>query len=222
MEYKEFASRQELEEAGIALLESAFCQGDPASRAIMLTGGSTPFGIYQALGAKGVKADPGVHVYLSDERYVPLETGDSNYGRLRPMLDTVGVQHRSVVDCAVPPAISATRYEQHMQQLVTKQVPLSLGILGLGEDGHVASLFNREQIEQAKGHLAVAVLRPDGMTGISLTPEMLCQIERLIFWVCGPGKADAVDKLLHHPSDIPAGVALAGARDVAVWYSPQD
>jgi len=222
MEYKEFESRQALESAGLGLLEQAFCQGDASARAIMLTGGSTPFGIYQALGAKGVKADAGVHVYLSDERYVPLETGDSNYGRMRVMLDALGVQHRAVVDSAVPPAVSATRYEHAMQQLLAKRVPLALGILGLGGDGHVAALFNQEQIERARGRLAVAVHRPDGMIGISLTPEMLCQVERLVFWVCGPGKADAVEALLHDPASIPAGQALAGARDVALWYSPTE
>jgi len=222
MEYREFLSKQELEEAGLALLEHAFCQGDPTPRAIMLTGGSTPFGIYQALGAKGVKADPGVHVYLSDERYVPLETGDSNYGRMRGMLDAVGVQHRSVVDSAVPPAVAASRYAQDMSRLIDKQMPLPLGILGLGGDGHVASLFNREQIARAKGHLAVAVNRPDGMTGISLTPDMLCRISRLVFWVCGPTKADAVDALLRRPEEIPAGLALSGAKEIALWYSPQD
>lgn len=222
IEYREFKSRQELESAGLALLEHAFFQADPSPRAIMLTGGSTPFGIYHTLGAKGIKADPGVHVYLSDERYVPLETGDSNYGRMRGMLDALAVRHRITVDSSVPPAIAAERYAQDLSRLVEKQVPLSLGILGLGGDGHVAALFNREQIDRAKGHLAVAVHRPDGMTGISLGPDMLCRVSRLVFWVCGAGKADAVDALLHRPDEIPAGQALAKAKNVALWYSPQD
>jgi 6-phosphogluconolactonase len=222
MEYREFKSRQDLEDAGLVLLEHAFSRADPSPRAIMLTGGSTPFGIYHALGAKGIKADPGVHVYLSDERYVPLETGDSNYGRMRSMLDALDVRHRITVDSSVPPAIAAERYAQDLSRMLESQVPLPLGILGLGGDGHVAALFNHEQIDRAKGRLAVAVHRPDGMTGISLGPDMLCRVSRLVFWVCGEGKAEAVDALLHRPQDIPAGIALAEARDVALWYSPQD
>jgi 6-phosphogluconolactonase len=222
MEYREFPSKQALEAEGLALLEHAFCQGDPSARAIMLTGGSTPFGIYQALGARGLKADPDVHVYLSDERYVPLETGDSNYGRMRGMLDLLGIRNRSVVDSSVPPAIAAERYANDMAQLMEKGVALPLGILGLGSDGHVAALFNREQIERAKDQLAVAVHRPDGMTGISLTPKMLCHVSRLVFWVCGASKAAAVEALMQRPEEIPAGLALAGAKDVSLWYSPLD
>ncbi len=221
MEYKEFESKDALELAGYTLLKEAFCQGDPSPRAIMLTGGNTPFGVYKALSLEKIKADPGVHVYVSDERYVPLETGDSNYGRMRGMLDSLGVRHRYVVDSAVPPAIAASRYANDMSQLLGKQISLPLGILGLGADGHVAALFTREQIVRSRGQLAVAVDRPDGMVGISLAPEMLCKVERLVFWVCGEGKENAVDSLLHRPQDIPAGLALADARHVEVWYSPQ-
>ena len=222
MKYKEFASKAALEAAGLALLKESFCRGDSSPRGIMLTGGSTPFGVYKALGAEGIRADPGVHVYLSDERYVPLETGDSNYGRVRGMLDALDVKHRLVVDCAVPPAIAASRYANDMAKLVNQKVRLPLGILGLGGDGHIAALFDREQIERARGQLAVTVNRPDGMIGISLTPDMLCKVERLVFWVCGSGKAEAVDTFLHRPSEIPAGLALVNAPDVALWYSPQD
>ncbi len=222
MKYTEFENKKLLEAAGLSLLKEAFTQQSPDPRGIMLTGGSTPFGVYKGLEAAGVKADPGVHVFLSDERYVPLETGDSNYGRMRGMLDAIGVRHCCVVDSAVPPAISAERYAHDISLLLDKGIALPLGILGLGGDGHVAALFNQEQIDRAAGHLAVAVHRPDGMVGISLTPEMLCKFERLVFWVCGSSKADAVDALLHRPTDIPAGLALAEASNVELWYSPQD
>jgi len=222
IEYREFENKAALESAGLDLLKESICEGDGSARAIMLTGGRTPFGVYKALAKQGVAADPGVHVYLSDERYVPLETGDSNYGRMRDMLDALHVRHRYVVDSAVPPAIAASRYANDLTHMLNKKVSLPLGILGLGGDGHVAALFSEEQIARASGQLAVAVNRPDGMVGISLTPEMLCKVERLVFWVCGQGKAEAVDALRHRPNDIPAGVALAHAPHVEVWYSPQD
>lgn len=219
MEFKEFSNKAALEEAGLHLLEEAFCQADATPRGIMLTGGSTPFGVYDALAKKGIAADPGVHVYLSDERHVPIETGDSNYGRMKSMLDALHIKHRHTVDSSVPPAVSAERYEQSIRGMLDASVALPLGILGLGGDGHVAALFNETQIQRAVGHLAIAVERPDGMTGVSLTPEMLCKVERLIFWVCGPAKKDAVESLLHRPHAILAGVALAEARDVSLWYS---
>jgi 6-phosphogluconolactonase/glucosamine-6-phosphate isomerase/deaminase len=222
MELREFASRAALEEAGLHLLEEALCGETGSRRGVMLTGGSTPFGVYAALANKSLKADSGVHVFLSDERYVPIDTGDSNYGRMKRYLDAIQVQHRAVVDCGVPPAVAADRYAQSMQKMLDQSVSLPLGILGLGADGHVAALFNETQIARAKGNLAIAVERPDGMMGISLTPEMLCKISRLVFWVCGASKQDAVDALLHRPHEIPAGVALAEARNVELWYSPED
>ena len=222
MDYREFSSRQELEAAGLDLLREAFTAPEPLPRAIMLTGGSTPFGIYQALAGTGIQAQAGVHVFLSDERYVPLETGDSNYGRMRSMLDAVGIVKRYTVDSSVPPAIAASRYAADMEGLVAKGIPVTLAILGLGADGHLAALFSADQIAQAKGKMAVAVNRPDGMTGISLGPDMLCRSGQIVFWVCGEGKRAAVDALLNRPSSIPAGIALDGAQQVSVWYSPQD
>lgn len=222
MKYTEFENKKELEAAGFALLKEGFCQGSSSPRGIMLTGGSTPFGVYDALAQSGIQADPDVHVYLSDERYVPLDTGDSNFGRMQPMLDALSIQHRYSVDSGVPPAVAASRYNNDLSQLVEKQIPLPLGILGLGGDGHVAALFSEDDIARARGQLAVAVHRPDGMVGISLTPEMLCRVERLVFWVCGQSKADAVDALLHRPSEIPAGLALEGAPQVELWYSPKE
>ncbi len=222
MNYREFSSKKELEAAGLALLRDAFTVPEPLPRAIMLTGGSTPFGIYQALSVAGIQAQKDVHVFLSDERYVPLETGDSNYGRMRSMLDSLGVSKRYRVDSSVPLAIAASRYAADMEGLVAKRIPVTLAILGLGGDGHVAALFSADQIAEAKGKLAIAVNRPDGMTGVSLGPDMLCRSEQIVFWVCGESKRAAVDALRNSPLSIPAGIALDGAKRVSVWYSPQD
>ncbi len=218
--YREFAKRAELEAAALALLKEAFCTPSPAPRALMLTGGSTPFGVYAALAATGGRASDGVHVFLSDDRHVPLESAESNYGRLCPTLDALGVQERLFIDPSVPVAVAAERYDRALGELLDGGVAFPLGILGLGADGHVASLFSAAHLKDADGHRAIAVRRPDGMNGISVTPPILCAARRLVFWVAGPEKRQAVEALRLKPSSIPAGLALAAAPSVELWYTP--
>jgi 6-phosphogluconolactonase len=220
LSYREFSGRAELEAAALALLKEAFCAPAPVPRALMLTGGSTPFGVYAALAAAGVRAANGVRVFLSDDRHVPIGSAESNYGRLCPMLDALGVQARLFIDPSVPVAIAAERYDRALDGLLGDGTAFPLGILGLGADGHVASLFSSEHLKDADGHRAIAVRRPDGMNGISTTPSVLCAAERLVFWVAGPEKRMAVEALRHKPSSIPAGLALAAAPSVELWYTP--
>ncbi len=217
--YREFATRPELASAALELLKEAFCAPSPMPRALMLTGGSTPFGVYAALAAAGVRAADGVHVFLSDDRHVPLESPESNYGRLCPTLDALGVRERLFVDPAVPVAVAAERYDRALYALLGGGIVFPLGILGLGADGHVASLFSAEHLKEAEGHRAIAVRRPDGMNGVSATPSVLCAARRLVFWVAGPDKRQAVEALRQRPSDITAGLVLDAAPEVELWYT---
>ena len=217
--YREFATRPELAAAALVLLKEAFSAPSPVPRALMLTGGSTPFGVYTALAATGVRAADGVHVFLSDDRYVPLESPESNYGRLCPMLDALGVRERLFVDPAVPVAVAAERYDRSLETLLGGGTAFPLGILGLGADGHVASLFSAEHLKDAEGHRAIAVRRPDGMNGVSAAPSVLCAARRLVFWVAGPEKRQAVEALRHKPSSITAGLVLDAAPSVELWYT---
>ncbi len=220
LQYRGFATRAELAAAALALLQEVFCDPSPTPRALMLTGGSTPFGVYAALAATGVRAADGVHVFLSDDRHMPLESPESNYGRLCPMLDALGVRERLFIDPAVPVAVAAERYDRALDALLGGGTAFPLGILGLGADGHVASLFSAAHLKDAEGHRAIAVRRPDGMNGVSATPSVLCAARRLVFWVAGPEKRQAVEALRQKPSSIPAGLALAAAPSVELWYTP--
>ena len=217
--YREFTARAELEAAALALLREALAAPAPAPRALMLTGGSTPFGVYTRLAASGARAADGVHVFLSDDRHVPLASPDSNYGRLRPTLDALGVENRLFIDPAVPPAVAAERYDRALGGIIG-EMAFPLGILGLGADGHLAALFSPAHLTDGEGHRAIAVKRPDGMNGVSATPAVLCAAQRLVFWVAGPGKRQAVDALRYQPSRIPAGLALDAAPLVELWYAP--
>jgi 6-phosphogluconolactonase len=221
LSYREFGSRPELEAEGVELLSEAFCAPLPSPRVVMLTGGSTPFGVYHALAASGVCAADGVSVMVSDDRHVPLDSADSNYGRMLPFLNSLGVAQRLFVDPDIPVAISAERYATSLAPIARGELSFPLGILGLGADGHVASLFSPAQLAEARGQYAIAVRRPDGMNGVSVTPTILCAAERLVFWVAGRDKQQAVDALRHSPASIPAGLVLDAAPSIELWYAPE-
>lgn len=223
LRYREFDTPGDLEDEAYALLHHAL-MSPLGKRALMLTGGSTPFGIYAALQASCETSDPGVTVFLSDDRYVSLDSSSSNTGRLQPMLKALEVKS------LMPPANDGTsgvsraaeQYSQSLDTILGDVAPLAfpLGVLGLGADGHVAGLFNDAHLSTAAERSAIAVERPDGMQGITVTPDVLCRAERIVFWVTGPEKRDAVEALRHYPETVVAGRALANAGLVELWFSP--
>jgi 6-phosphogluconolactonase/glucosamine-6-phosphate isomerase/deaminase len=112
---------------------------------------------------------------------------------------------------------AAEDYERRLAALLKAQVPIKLGLLGLGADGHTASLFRPADLERARGHLAIAVQRPDGMQGISVTPEFLANVQQLVFVVAGGGKYDAIQGLLKQDPNVIAWRAVQGLPSVELW-----
>lgn len=220
LDYREFTSRSDLEDNAFELLKKALSDDSPSPRLLMLTGGSTPFGVYERVRHSGIRPPEGLHVFLSDDRHVPQDSPASNYGRLCPMLDALNVKKRIRVDPTVPVAVAAERFDRDLKGVMNRALPFPLGILGLGADGHVAGLFTSEQLAEAAGKQAIAVRRPDEMNGISATPSVLCAADRLVFWVAGLDKREAVETLRNQPLRIPAGLALDAAPSVELWYAP--
>ena len=68
-----------------------------------------------------------------------------------------------------------------------------------------------------RGRLAIAVERPDGMSGISVTPEFLAHVEKLVFVVAGGGKHDAIRSLMNNDPKLTAWRAVQGVPDVELW-----
>jgi 6-phosphogluconolactonase len=94
---------------------------------------------------------------------------------------------------------------------------IPLGLLGLGADGHTASLFSTDHIAQGQDAWAQSVPRPDGLHGVSVTARLLREVQQLIFVVSGRGKREMAHRLMHQPDTVTAGRAVAGHRAVEVW-----
>lgn len=205
-----------------ALLREEFGRSGPEPRAVMLAGGSTPLAAYAQLAEHPPVAADSLHLLWSDDRHVPAESPRSNYGNLRPLLQALALPPGRVlrVHGELPLADAARRYDQDLATFLGRGGKIPLGLLGLGADGHTASLFTAEDVRSCAGTWAIPVHRPDGLDGISVTAALLKKVERLVFVVTGPEKRPMAGALLRQPPSIAAGLAVAGHRGVEIWTDP--
>jgi 6-phosphogluconolactonase len=163
---------------------------------IGLTGGSTPREAYR-LAAEALDAWGGVTVWFSDERCVLPEDERSNYGLVRDSL-LAGLRN-SVLPAVIRmkgelgPAAGADDYERLLRE--AGNPPLDLLLLGMGPDGHLASLFPDQETLSERSRLVVGVpqagLEPF-VPRISLTFAAIAAAREVLYLVTGGSKADAV------------------------------
>ena len=216
---RSFRSKADLIMATADLLVNQLERKFGKPHAIMLSGGETPTPAYEEVRARNVIVADDCFVCFSDERLVPSESAESNYGRAWPMLEAVGVPEERVIRVHTEAGlkIAAFRYDCELQQYVKSGGRLTLGLLGLGADGHTASLFAGDDLTRGTGAYAVAVPREEKPDRISVTPDLLKRFEALIFLVVGSGKRDIVRQLLEAPAGVTAGQAVQGAPSVQLW-----
>ena len=216
---RRFPSRAALDAALAQRLGQALCAN--GASAIMLAGGTTPLPAYRALARGPLPHGDRLHILFSDERYVPSDSDASNYHQSRPLLDALALPATAVarVRTELPLDEAAADYERQLAALLDSGVRIGLGLLGLGADGHTASLFGAADLERARGHLAIAVHRPDGMSAVSVTPDLLSRVEELLFVVAGSGKHDAIQALTAQDPNLTAWRAVQGCPRVQLWLA---
>lgn len=184
--------------------------------AVALSGGSTPEPLFERLAEPEIRdAVPweATRVFWADERCVPPDHEDSNYRLARKtLLDTVGIPpdriHRIEAE-APDPDEAAERYERQLHETLSvtpRSLPhLDLVLLGLGADGHTASLFPESAAVGETDRLVIAVrasepsMQPPIVERITLTPPALNAAWDALFLVAGEAKAPAVAATLEGP-----------------------
>jgi 6-phosphogluconolactonase len=155
-----------------------------------------------------------VDVYVGDERIVPPDDEDANQRLIREsLLDRVGgAGSFRPWDTTLPVDQCVEAYQRVIGDLVTGP-GIDLIHLGMGPDGHTASLFkNSPTLDAAPGELAAATEDPSGGNPhprLTLTLPVINSARLAVFTVAGASKADAVAALLRG-DDIPAGRVHAG------------
>jgi 6-phosphogluconolactonase len=181
--------------------------------AVALAGGSTPKATYKVLARDYAdKLDwSRVHIFFGDERTVPPHHEDSNYRTAYETLLshlTVGSVHQ--MRCELPPTEAAMDYEQQLREFFRRsEVPsLDLILLGLGEDGHTASLFPETTALDVTDRWVVAnpVLKLE-TSRLTLTIPVINAAKAVTFLVAGESKAKALKGVLQgdaNPRGYPA------------------
>jgi 6-phosphogluconolactonase len=221
MKITNFDDYHTLERQALLLLAEHFHQTDERPHAVMLTGGRTVRGLYEQLRRSPCPVDDGLHLLISDERHVPLDSPESNYGNVRPVVSALGIDDSRVmhVDTELSLQQAAENYNQQLATFLDNRGRITLAILGLGVDGHLASLFETAHLAAGKNRLAIAVPRQPGPDRVSVTRDLLLKVERIVFLVAGAEKAEIVEKILHAPDSVLASVALKGAKSAEIWFS---
>jgi 6-phosphogluconolactonase len=183
---------------------------------LALSGGTTPKRTYELLAGRSAEL-AGVEIWFADERCVPPEDEQSNYRLVaESLLVPAGIAperaHR--MEGELPPNEGARRYGRALCDGVERRngkVPvLDLIVLGIGPDGHVASLFPGSPALDA-GEDAVCLGVHDSPKPpperITLSLAVLRAAQRCLLLATGAGKADAVDAMLGEPSrHVPASL----------------
>jgi 6-phosphogluconolactonase/glucosamine-6-phosphate isomerase/deaminase len=221
MKFRRFDSYEKMTAQVVDLLTTHLRAESVQPKGITLSGGLTPQPAYRRLTAAPVKASPSTHILFSDERMVPILSPENNFGNARSMISAVGVSEQRVLRVSTELALvdAATRYEQDLAAFLKKGGKVTLGLLGLGADGHTASIFSREDVEAGRGRYALAVPKEGQPSRVTVTADFLSLVDCIIFIASGADKAAIVKTLMANPESIPAGLAVAGARDVHLWVS---
>ena len=229
MNFRRFLTREELDQAVAHLLLSEIRTPLAGPYAFLLAGGRTPLAAYRRCAdalRQRQRAEPppsaGLRLTFTDERMVPDDAPESNYGSARPLIAALGLPAESVLRAAtaLPLPAAAQHWHDDLAAFLACGGILTLGLLGLGMDGHTASLFSRDDLARGRGRWVIPVLREDGPNRVSVTPDLLTRVQRLVFVAAGPDKADVVERLFRAPETLIAGSAVAAAPRVEVWFSP--
>jgi 6-phosphogluconolactonase len=195
----------------------------PVPHAVMLSGGSTPVPVYTALSSQSVSITENLFVLYTDERMVPSDSPDSNFGNTSAMLNGLGIPKDNVLRIRSELGIEAARMkiEKDIFRFIKSGGKIALGILGLGTDGHTCSLFTLEDAEISDCY-TLAVRNRGGFDRISVTAKVLRSVDQLIFMVSGETQIPVMKKLLSDPDDLPAGRAVRNHPNVELWTEIDD
>jgi 6-phosphogluconolactonase len=218
---RRFTANAEFDAALVERLERAISSPAAADTAIMLSGGRTPLRAYRELAVRKPTPAKGLRLLFSDDRYVPITSESSNFFQARMLVDALGLPQEAVlrVRTELPLEQAAADYGRQLDAMLKSGVRVTLGLLGLGADGHTASLFTPAHLEQARGKLAIAVQRPDGLQGVSVTPDFLARAAEPLFLVNGADKHAIVQEFLRSDSNLTARRAVAGNAKAEIWIA---
>jgi 6-phosphogluconolactonase len=191
---------------------------EAGARTIALSGGSTPKPLYALLGQSDELREQAITWVVVDERYVPLEHPESNAGMMEKTLFARGIapaqrflRFRTELN---DPAATAAAFEDEWRSLGIQQ--LDLVLLGVGDDGHTASLFPGTDVLQVEDRIAAAVLVPRlDAWRVTITKPVIREAGARIVMVAGASKRTILEQV-RAGADYPIAQVTQGTPDT--WW----
>jgi 6-phosphogluconolactonase len=190
---------------------------------VSLSGGSTPKSLYALIAQRAAEDDAlrginwhRIHFFFGDERCVPPTHADSNYRMVRETLLSRGTfpeanVHR--IQTELDPEVAAKQYEKELRDHFGGIPAFDLSWLGMGPDGHTASLFPGTSALQERNKLAVKNFVPKlDATRVTLTFPVFSAARKVQFLVTGGDKAPMLKRVLVEGEDLPSGAIRPAGR----------
>ena len=214
-ELRVFDDKAAVAEAAAALiLEQA--QAAIAERGcfrMVLAGGGTPTATYRLLAGRETDWSRW-HVYHGDERCLPaIDRERNSLIAEQALLDQVPIPRGQIHVIAAERGAEAAATDYSV--VVAKALPFDLVLLGMGEDGHTASLFPGHEIPLEQLVIAVHDAPKPPPDRVSLTPEALCQSGSILLLITGAGKRDALRRWAAGEA-LPVARVAAGGNSIAL------
>jgi 6-phosphogluconolactonase len=199
---------------------------------LVLSGGGTPTPVYRAL-SEAENAGRidwfRTHVFWGDERAVPPDHPNSNYGMAKQaLLDhlPLPLEHIHRIPGELPPEEAAARYQQQIERYFEGQEQrFDIVLLGLGADGHTASLFpESEALSEEQLWVAANYAPSQQAWRITLTYPAILSARQILFLVSGAGKAEVVKQIIQQP-DLAAHfptARIASQHQELTWILDED
>jgi len=175
---------------------------------LALSGGSTPRALYARLAepAQATRMDWGrVHLFWGDERCVPPTDGSSNYRMANEaLLSKVPIPPANVhrIHGEDEPRAAANAYETLLRSCFAGAATFDLVLLGMGSNGHTASLFpGLTALDETERWVAAELVPEVGMWRVTLTAPAINAAARVLFLVAGRDKAATLRDVLSGPRD---------------------
>jgi 6-phosphogluconolactonase len=182
---------------------------------LVLAGGKTPRPLYELLGASSFHGRMdwrSIHVFWGDERWVPPDHPDSNFGMaaksLLAHIDIAAANLHPITTNLATPEEAAAAYEKELRDFFINVMPRKSGfdmiLLGMGKDGHIASLFPGSAAMDINDRLVAAVQAPDASPAverITLTLPALNRAKDVLFLISGREKMQIMQSIIEEPTE---------------------
>jgi 6-phosphogluconolactonase len=195
---------------------------------VALSGGRGPQGMFRELLKRSESVDWRViEIFWVDERWIGFEDEQSNCGNARRLLlDALSPPPTKIFPMFIPgesPEKAAEVYERRLRGRFGAEGPFfDLCLLGMGADGHTASLFPKQEAALEQNHLCLAVKHPEtGQERLTLTLPVINACRHVLFLLSGAEKSATLSAVLRGEATFPAALVKPKFNDLE-WMVSQD